>query len=249
MVYATLAVGLAAAAFFMYVRVKKSGPIWVITKGIASIFFVMTAVFALIEVAEANELGLASSGQMSYGILIIAGLVFGMLGDICLDLKYAYSKDNDLWTYSGMITFALGHICYLVAIYGYTGVAEENALWCVVPLALGALLGVGAVLMEKPMKMKYGKFKIISGVYGGIMSMMALSCLSVMVHRIVNDGSDLVMWILMGIGGVMFMISDFVLSGIYFDEKNAKNTPVNVIINHTTYYIAQFCIAFALSLM
>ena len=52
MVYAALALGVLAAAFFMYVRVKKGGVPGVITKTIASIFFILTAVFALIQVAE-----------------------------------------------------------------------------------------------------------------------------------------------------------------------------------------------------
>lgn len=249
MVYAALALGVLAAAFFMYVRVKKGGVSGVITKTIASIFFILTAVFALIQVAEKNEYGICSAEQMTYGILIVAGLVFGMLGDIALDLKYAYKQDNDVWTYSGMVAFALGHVCYLAAIYGYTKVAEESAWWCVVPLAVGALFGLIAVSLEKPMKLKYGKFKVISGVYGGILAAMVFSCASVMINRIRNDGADFVMWIVMTVGGVMFILSDLVLSGMYFDVDQKKNTPANVIINHTTYYIAQFCIAFAITLM
>ena len=65
MVYAALALGVLAAAFFMYARVKKGGVSGVITKTIASIFFILTAVFALIQVDEKNEHGICSAEQMT----------------------------------------------------------------------------------------------------------------------------------------------------------------------------------------
>ncbi len=45
-------------------------------------------------------------------------------------------------------------------------------------------------------------------------------------------------------GGIFFLISDLILSGTYFGE--GKNRPVDIIINHVTYYIAQFLIASSL---
>ena len=45
-------------------------------------------------------------------------------------------------------------------------------------------------------------------------------------------------------GGVLFAISDLILSGTYFGE--GKERPVDIITNGVTYYLAQFAIAFSL---
>ena len=44
----------------------------------------------------------------------------------------------------------------------------------------------------------------------------------------------------MAVGGVLFTLSDAVLSGMYFAEKNTK---FNIFLNHILYYAAQFTMA------
>ncbi len=48
-------------------------------------------------------------------------------------------------------------------------------------------------------------------------------------------------WYIMSAGGILFLLSDLVLSGTYFGE--GKNKPSYVVVNHALYYGAQFCIA------
>ena len=48
LVYATLALGVIATVFFLYVRVKHGGVKGVLTKTLASVFFILTAVFSFI---------------------------------------------------------------------------------------------------------------------------------------------------------------------------------------------------------
>ena len=45
----------------------------------------------------------------------------------------------------------------------------------------------------------------------------------------------------MAVGGVLFTLSDAVLSGMYFAEN--KNTKFNIFLNHILYYAAQFTMA------
>ena len=45
------------------------------------------------------------------------------------------------------------------------------------------------------------------------------------------------------IGGILFALSDLVLSGTYF---GGKERPVDIILNYLTYYPAQFLIALSL---
>lgn len=47
--------------------------------------------------------------------------------------------------------------------------------------------------------------------------------------------------VLTSVGGILFTLSDAVLSNMYF--KEGGNTKPNVVINHTLYYAAQFIIA------
>lgn len=230
MFYAALALGIVATIVFLVTRVRKGGIPGLITKTTASVFFILTAVFACVAKPEAIS---------GYGIYIVAGLIFGMLGDIWLDLKWVYPNDNDIYTYAGMVSFGLGHVFFLYAIYSVSGVMALSLWYFFIPLIVAILFGFVAILMEKPMKLEYGKFKFISMAYGAILAFMTFA--SATAYN--QSGYKNTMWLVMTLGGVFFIISDLILSGIYFDKEKSKNTPINVVLNHATYYIAQFLIA------
>jgi YhhN-like protein. len=233
MFFAALALGAVATAFFLYLRVTKGGIKAMFAKTAASIFFILTAVFACIE----TDYSFIATRQ--YGIYIIVGLVFGMLGDIWLDLKYCYKDDSDAFTYAGMVCFAIGHFFYMYAVCSVSGLLDSGVWYVIVPVAAGIVFGVVAVSLDKLMKLDYGKFKMISGAYGAVLSTMTFLSFS----AYVASGFRADIWLVMTIGGVFFIISDLVLSGMYFDKEMSKNTTTNVIINHITYYISQFVIA------
>ena len=96
------------------------------------------------------------------------------------------------------------------------------------------------VLLEKPMKMVYGKFKAITAIYGFVLAFMTFLSASL---AIMNKFENMTLNFMFA-GGVFFLISDLILSGTYFGE--GKRRPVDVITNHTTYYAAQFLIAASL---
>jgi len=85
-VYTSLALGIIVTVLFLYVRVKRGGVDGVIVKTLASVFFVLTAVLGSL----ANP-----AVKPEFYLLMILGLVFGLIGDIVLDLKVDYTKDND----------------------------------------------------------------------------------------------------------------------------------------------------------
>jgi len=222
-VYATaLSAGIAATLIFLLVRVKKGGVTGVITKAVASVLFIATACAAI----AANPAG---SG---YGLLIVVGLTCGLLGDIWLDLKWVYHQDMETYLFAGFYSFLVGHLFFLVAIY-------SNYDWTWAGLAVSvvaALIGAtGAILMEKPMKMKYGKFKTTSFLYGFVLMLVASS------SGVAAFATGECVWTAMTVGSVLFLLSDLVLSGTYFGE--GMNTPVFVVVNHVFYYAAQFVIA------
>ena len=104
-------------------------------------------------------------------------------------------------------------------------------------IVLALVIGLIAILMEKPLKMKYGKFKLIVFLYSCTLALtMTASMMTAYITKF-----KLSAWIVMSVGALLFLLSDLVLSGMYFGEN--KNTKGNIILNHTLYYAAQFCMA------
>lgn len=220
---AAIAAGLAATVIFLVVRVKKGGIPGLYTKSIASFCFIATAL------AATNK----NSTFIGYASLMIFGLVMGMLGDIWLDLKWIQLENKDSYLYSGFISFLVGHLFYISAIYLYSPWTAPSFAAAVIGAVVIAVI---ATLMEKPLKMNYGKFKTILFLYSLVL---AFTVTSSVVTAIITRGETV--WVVMSVGAILFLLSDLVLSGIYFGE--GKNTPVNVVVNHTLYYMAQFIMA------
>lgn len=222
--YVLLAIGITATIVFLVLRVKKGGIAALYAKAIASCCFIATALAAM----NRNRVFL------EFGTLILAGLILGMLGDIWLDLKWIYLQDKNSYLYAGFISFLLGHLCFITAIFRS---APWNSFSIIMSIVLALVIGVIAILMEKPLKMKYGKFKLIVFLYS---CTLALTMTASMMTAYITE-FKLTAWIVMSVGALLFLLSDLVLSGMYFGEN--KNTKGNIILNHTLYYAAQFCMA------
>ncbi len=222
--YVLLAIGITATIVFLVLRVKKGGIAALYAKAIASCCFIATALAAM----NRNRVFL------EFGTLILAGLILGMLGDIWLDLKWIYLQDKNSYLYAGFISFLLGHLCFITAIFRS---APWNSFSIIMSIVLALVIGVIAILMEKPLKMKYGKFKLIVFLYSCTLALtMTASMMTAYITKF-----KLTAWIVMSVGALLFLLSDLVLSGMYFGEN--KNTKGNIILNHTLYYAAQFCMA------
>lgn len=223
MYWALLIVGILATAVFLVLRVQRGGIAALYAKAVASLCFIATAIAATNE----NRLFLDFGSWMTFG------LVFGLLGDVWLDLKWIYLQDKDSYLYSGFIFFLLGHVCFVTAVFK-VGPYTPSSL--VVAFAAALVIAFVAILMEKPLKMHYGKFKWIVFLYS---FMLALTMTMAMTLAVIT-GFDK-MWTVMSVGGLLFLLSDLVLSGMYFGE--GKNTSFNIVLNHTLYYAAQFIMA------
>ena len=236
--YVFLALGLVFLAWFCKERVKAFSPKAVILKSLTSACFMGIALSSLF--------ASASGTYFSFGFFVIFGLLFGLFGDIFLDLKWVYPNDNDIWTFSGFYVFAVQHILIAIGIFlnFIIGMQTKYVLICVATIVVGIIAGILNVLfLEKPMKLEYGNFKKVSGFYGGILISMPLltGALAIMFgfKNIVID--------LMFAGEIFFLLSDLILSGTYFGK--GKDRPVDVISNHATYYVGQFLIALSLLFM
>lgn len=193
-----------------------------------SFLFVILALFATY-----------SSGKFElFNLLVIFGLVFGLCGDVLLDLKYIDLDRSLGYSYAGFIVFGIGHILYMAALIlkYYHG----NVLFIVLPIVLDIILSIVTILMEKPLKLEYGKLKKISFCY----ALCLFGTCSFTLFLAIQNGFQILSLNMFLIGAILFAISDLVLSGTYFGK--GKERPIDFILNYVTYYGAQFVIAFLL---
>ena len=223
-----MSLGLITLVIFLWEKIRKYSVKETMIKATASVLFIALAVYNCF-----------AKGMTFFGMCVIIALVFGLLGDIFLDFKYVFKEQDKPFTYAGFIVFAIGHVFYMLGMY-MDYYVQGHPLNIIIPLALGPIAGLGILLVEKPMKMTYGSMKPIVYIYASILFMMMASAISLTIlHGFQNTTLILLM-----AGGILFTISDLILSGTYFAE--GKERPVDIITNSVTYYMAQYIIAFSL---
>lgn len=222
--YLVLAVGIFVTGIFLYFRVKEERFKAVFAKAAASLCFIGTALVAFA----------LNRDNFEYAILIIFGLVFSMLGDIWLDMKYIYKEHSDIYSFAGFGSFMVAHTFFIPAVLmGY-----EIYLWWhfVVDAIMCLILVINTITMEKRRNLDYGKFRAITIIYTVfVMGTMLLS-----INGFVASGFKSVKYIILILAGVLFALSDLVLCFIYFGNKNNSKY---VLANHILYYAAQFLFA------
>ena len=196
--------------------------------GVSFLFIVV----ALVATLNSNKFSIIN-------LLIILGLEFGLIGDILLDLKYIDVERTKCYTYAGFIVFGLGHIIYMTAlIMNYY--IKGGILFIILAITIDLIASILTILLERPLKLNYGKMKKIC--FGYALCLFGTFAFSLMLA--IQNGFQIVSLNMIMIGSILFAISDLVLSGTYFGE--GKERPIDFILNYSTYYAAQFIIAFAL---
>ena len=226
--YLSLGLGMVALIAFMVKCNKQRSVGGVFIKNIASIFFLFTTATAIFY----------NQDFWKYGVLILIGGIFGMLGDIYLDQKWIYPEHNDNYLNAGFVSFGIGHFFYIGAIFLHLGFGVKDLL---VPIIAGVVVAVFTLVTEKPTKCHFGKFKAIVTVYCLIIGTMTGTAL----WGMIQTGFS-VQYIVFVVAAALFLLSDIILSSMYF---GTKNTPVNFVLNHASYYFAQFMIAFTVFLI
>lgn len=220
MLFLTTIPGFLFVIAYIIVRVNQGGFAALILKIIASMFFILTA---LVTTYEKNN--------FSYGVFIISALIFGLLGDILLDLKWMYPKEKTAYLFSGFFAFIFGHIIFLITlVFQYDFSLKILPL----PLLMSLVVAILIAVLEKHMHLKYGKFKILCMFYGFLITL--VTTISGFISFKINP--------LFFIGLILFLISDLILSVTYFGEN--KNTAPMIASNHLLYYGAQYLIAISI---
>ncbi len=231
--YFLLSFAIILSALFVFVRVKKGGVTALLLKTCASLFFVVLALY-----------GCYVKGMNGITLFVVLGLVFGMIGDIVLDLKVIYSQHENTYLNAGIATFSLGHVMYLFATIFYANsmfVSNNTALF----LSLIGLGFAGIVTTfigfygESLLKLNFGINKIQVVVYTFVLSFMSAFSVAVALYKPI--------FLVFALGIVLIFVSDLVLSLQYFGNK--QNNKILTIINHAIYYIAQIAISFSIFLI
>lgn len=224
-----LGIGLIVSLAFCIKRSKGFGVSNLLFKAVSSLCFILSGVFALI----------VNSNALIYGTLVIFGGILGLVGDISLDLKGIYKKDEKSYLNAGFIFFLVGHIFYIIAI----ALTSQLKLAIIGICAIAALLfSIGNLFVSKIMKLNFGEFRNIVTLYVFFLAFTMLLSIA----ACITSHFEL-KYILLSAGAIAFTLSDVVLSSTYFGE--GKDTGFYYFINHFLYYAGQYLIASSILFM
>ena len=225
--YVCLTLGIINLILFLAQRKPQVSLRVLFFKTTTSVLFILTSFSAFYENENCPD---------ELALLFFAGAVCGLLGDIWLDAKYIFPSEKNGLLKAGFISFLIGHLFFITGMFITYGVSTLSII-CGVVAALSA--PISCALTEKLFKADFGKDKLISVVYTGVLMLTTGISLAIAIETKFDLSSTIRL-----IGMVMFLASDAVLAKIYFCES--QNTRANVVINHALYYIAQFCLATSL---
>ena len=226
-----LIIGVVLLGVFLFFRVKEKRTIAVVLKGCTSLMFIATAVVAWLTSKNPNS---------TFGIFVLIGLFFGLLGDVFLDLKYIVLKKEHLFTVLGFLAFATGHIFFTTGLFIHFFDFNVHFLYLLIPGLVTVLLVVITLLMEKFTAIRYKDMKPYVILYGFIL----FFTVTIYLSACIQTGWTIKTLDIMFGGFVAFALSDLILNNTYF--ASGFNTPAFIISNHVLYYAAQFAIAVAL---
>lgn len=184
-------------------KIKGSAPLTVALKAASTTIIVLAAIVGVAWIREPMQI---------YAILVAGGLVLGLVGDIVI------CQPEPGGFLSGMIYFALGHLCYIGAFLRIS----THILWAV-PAFL-VIYGIFLTVLIRLAK-KIGNLLVPTAIYGAIIATMV--SMSVTIPFSVPQG-----YILLA-AALLFAVSDGLL---------AYNTFIKIqTTNHTLDWISLCC--------
>ena len=201
-------------------------------KGTAGLCFVMLGLLGT-DASIRSVLGVGGAAP-ACARFVAAGLIFGLLGDQLLALRFiCVSKKTQFFT-AGAACFAVGHVLYIIALsHRAPGILLGG-------LAIGfAALALSGVYNYRE-GTNAGKLQIPGMIYMSIVAFMGALAVSVAIH------APGVSTVLFAVGGVLFIISDNILCAYSFGSENRFGANIGI---HATYYAAQLLIAWSIFFM
>lgn len=167
--------------------------------------FRVTKVFLMPVLAAVYTFYLAAHGlygQMLpwYGYLILAGLLFGWLGDVLLNT-------GGKMFMAGLLSFLVGHLCYMVSFIRQIPAGSAVPWWSFVLLA-GYAAAYAFLCGPFCIGQMKGGVKYACLVYMTVIAFMSISAM----FRFTVCATDLPLTSLVWIGSVLFIVSDTLLA-------------------------------------
>ena len=160
----------------------------------------------------------------SYYHLVLAGLVLGMAGDVCLALPGATAFR------AGLLAFLAGHLLYVLAFAGLVGMSQ----WLSPPLP-GIALAAGLIFLW--LRRRVGPLLVPVCAYILIISLMLAGAWAVFAW----GGMPVLAGRAILLGALCFYLSDLLVARDRFVQKQFLNRLVGLPL----YYAGQFLLAFS----
>ena len=199
-----------------------------VLKGLASLMFVSLGIYCFVK-----------SGQDGT-LLIVLGLIFGMIGDVFLNLRNLCEgkKSNQIFAV-GILAFLIGHFLYIAFLYRAIILSGRAAIFIPLAIVLTAVLAFVSIppLIKRITPPSEG-LKKFGYVY--LCIVIAMFCASLSRLCSFYSTNSLVFML----GALLFVVSDFIM--IYF-SFGKKIKPLRA-INLLAYYFGQILIALCIFL-
>ena len=219
-IYIFIIIGFILQALFIKVEHEEKYLPAVILKGSASLMFVLVAYNAYLVV---NNI---------FNKQFLIGLIFGMIGDILLNLRYLFPKHGQKIFLLGIVAFLIGHIIYLLAL-----LPQARHVWVWHFAILGGLVAAGLLIyIFKTMEVKKA-FKIFGIFYLGAVFIMTSIAIGIAIFNPTKRS------IIYAIGAIFFTASDVIL---IFNTFSGVSKFSRRILNLSLYYLGQVLIAISL---
>ena len=140
MLYFIIAIGIILQALFIKVEHDEKYVAADILKGSAALMFVIV-----------GFLGMKKGLNPGFADKIFTGLVFGMIGDILLNLRFVFEKQGQKIFLAGIAAFLIGHIMYLVALIPY---AKHLVIDIILPAPQHCLADVWQTHQQRPERLQ-----------------------------------------------------------------------------------------------
>lgn len=223
-IYIFALVGLAIDIWFISAELREKMAKATVLKGLASFVFVLLGVFCYL------------LSDTPFGKLILIGLILGMIGDIFLNLRNQFEGGKSMKIFVvGILAFLSGHFLYIAALI------KHNPGIILIALVLTAIISLLAIpaLMKRVTAPSKG-MKIFGYVYLVIVIAM-FSCAATLLIKSGFTAFNIVFTI----GGLLFMVSDFIMIYYSFGKKIKALRVTNLL----SYYIGQLLIACCIMLV
>lgn len=216
-VIAVAAVGIVMQILFILQEKNKRYVAADILKGLASLMFVIIGIIGYLRLQPDP-----------WACKILVGLIFGMIGDIVMNLRFVLKEDAEQKAFlGGILAFLIGHVMYLLAL-----IPISVHMWA--SIIIGAVLAAGLLIyIFKTMEVKTA-FKIFGVFYLGAIMIMTVMAVDIAIVTIYQP------YIMYAVGAVLFMASDIVL---IFNTFSGKTVFSKRVLNLSLYYIGQLLIA------